>query len=168
MAEFNALLQEVLVGTELLMDEVKTAETREAVVGAIRCRKSNGTLANAPPSRVMILTDLMSKWANVTYSGCRYLREAPAETLRKYSVLHEYLREQGQESIFERSLGEEEESYVLLHLTMDQCTPDRRAPYQPLAIRGWGELQGSSIPVPEFNLKGEAFEWVAWSSKNCR
>ena len=69
-AEFNAFLQEALVGTELLMDEVKTAETREAVVGAIRYRKNNGALANVPPSRVMILTELMSKWANVTYGGC--------------------------------------------------------------------------------------------------
>ena len=73
MAEFNSVLQEALVGTELLIDEVKTAETREAVAGAIRYRKSNGALANAPPSRVMILTDLMSKWANITYGGCRYL-----------------------------------------------------------------------------------------------
>ena len=64
--------------------------------------------------------------------------------MRKYSVLHKYFRERGQESIFERSLGEEDESYVLLYLTMDQCTLDRTAPYQPLAIHGWGELQGSS------------------------
>ena len=73
-AEFNAFLQEVLVRTELLMDGFKSAETREAVVGAIRYRKSNGALASTPPSRVMILTDLMSKWANITYGGCRYLR----------------------------------------------------------------------------------------------
>ena len=70
-AEFNVLLQEVLVGMELLMDEVKTAETREAVVGAIRYRKNNGALSNAPPSRVMIPKDLMSKWAIITYGGCR-------------------------------------------------------------------------------------------------
>ena len=66
-AEFNALLQEALVGTELLTDEVKKAKTREALAGEIRYRKSNGALANAPPGRVMILTDLMSRWANITY-----------------------------------------------------------------------------------------------------
>ena len=61
--------------------------------------------------------------------------------MRKYSVLLEYFREQGQESIFDRSIGEEDESYVLLFLTTDQCTLDRKAPYQPRAILGWGELQ---------------------------
>ena len=95
----------------------------------------------------MILTDLMSQWANIIYGGCRYRRKARAEMLRKYSVLHEYFRERGQESIFKSSLGEEGESYVLLYLTTDQCTRDRKAPYKPLAICGWGELQGSSIPV---------------------
>ena len=36
----------------------------------------------------MKLIELVSPWANVTYRGCRYLREARLETLRKHSVLH--------------------------------------------------------------------------------
>ena len=67
------------------------------------------------------------------------------ETLRKYSVLHEYFKERGQESIFDRSLGEEHES-----------------------IRGWGELQGSSIPVSAFSIKETTFEWITRSQESCR
>ena len=84
MAEFNALLQESFVGTEIQTEGLKTARTREAIARGIRYRRKNATLAVKPPGRVMILMYLLSPWVNITYGGCRYLREARVETLRKY------------------------------------------------------------------------------------
>ena len=75
-AEFNAIIQEALVGTEIQTGSLSSARTREAVGSCIRYRRRNGTLALSPPSRVMKLIELVSPWANVTYGGCRYLREA--------------------------------------------------------------------------------------------
>ena len=86
----------------------------------------------------MMLMGLVSPWANITYWGCRYLPEARAETLRMYSVLHKYFRELNQLSIFDRNLDPEDEEYVLMSLTREERTPDPRAAYEPMAIRGWG------------------------------
>ena len=93
MAEFNALIQEALVGTEIQTEGLASALTREAVARGICYRGKDGTLALSPPGRVMMLTKLVSPWVNITYGGCRYLREARLETLQKYSVLHEYFKE---------------------------------------------------------------------------
>ena len=71
----------------------------------------------------MKLIELTSPWANVTFGGCRYLREARLETLRKYSVLHEYFKDVNQPSIFNRALNQEDEDYVLMGLSREDCTP---------------------------------------------
>ena len=73
MAEFNALIQEALVGTEIQTTGLASARTREAVARGIRYRRKDGTLALSPPGRVMMLTELVSPWANITYGDCRYL-----------------------------------------------------------------------------------------------
>ena len=122
-AEFNAIIQEALVGTEIQTGNLSSAQTREAVARCIRYGKRDGTLALSPPSRVMTLIKLVSPWANITYGGCRYLREARLETLRKYSVLHKYFKEMNQPSIFERVLDSKDEEYVLMGLTREECTP---------------------------------------------
>ena len=118
--------------------------------------------------QVMMLMDLMSPWVNITYRGCRYMQEARAETLRKYSVLHEYFRELDQLSFFDWSLGPEDEEYVLMSLTREECTPDYKATYEPVAIRGWGRLPGRAVPVPEFGMEETAQTWVTWASDNDR
>ena len=138
MAEFNALLQESLVGTEILTGSLVSACIREAVARGIRYRKKDETLALSPPGRVMMLMGLVSPWANITYGGCRYLREARVETLRKYSVLHEYFGELDQPSIFDRSLDPEDEEYVLMSLNREECTPDSGTPTRP-----WPSLAGA-------------------------
>ena len=84
------------MGTEIQTTGLASARTREAVARGIRYRRKDRTLALSPPGRVMMLTELVSPWANITYRGCRYLREARMETLRKYSVLHEYFKELNQ------------------------------------------------------------------------
>ena len=71
-----------------------------------------------------MLMGLVSPWATISYGGCRYLREARAETLGKYSVLLEYFGELNQPSIFDRNLDPEDEEYVLMSLTREECTPN--------------------------------------------
>ena len=91
-AEFNTIIQEALVGTEIQTGSLSSARTRYAVASCIRYRRRDRTLAPSPPGRVMKLIELVSPWANITYGGCRYLREDRMETHRKYSVLQEFLR----------------------------------------------------------------------------
>ena len=91
------------------------------------------------------------------------MREARAETLRKYSVLHEYFKELDQPSIFDRSLEPEDEEYVLMSFTKEECTPDPGAAYEPLAIRGWGKVPSSPTPVLEFGMEETAVTWVTWA-----
>ena len=98
-AEFNALLS--LIGMD---SGLTSAWTREAVARGIRYRMKDGTLAISPPGRVMMLMDLVSPWANISHGGCRYLQEARAEALRKYSYLNKYFKELNQPSIFGPSL----------------------------------------------------------------
>ena len=62
------------------------------------------------------LVELVSPWANITYGGCRYLREARLEALHNYSVLHEYFKELNHHSIFDRVLDPQDEEYVLMGL----------------------------------------------------
>ena len=57
-AEFNALLQESLVGTEIQTGGLTPARTREAAARCICYRKNNGTFALSPPGRVMMIMGL--------------------------------------------------------------------------------------------------------------
>ena len=61
-AEFNAPLQESLVGTEIQTGGLASAQRREAVARGIRYRRKDGTLALSPPGRVMMLMGLVSPW----------------------------------------------------------------------------------------------------------
>ena len=70
-AEFNAIIQEALVGTEIQKGNLSSARTREAVGSCICYRRRDGTLALSPPSRVIKLVELVSPWANITYGGCQ-------------------------------------------------------------------------------------------------
>ena len=158
-AEFNAIIQEALVGTEIQTGSLSSARTREAVARCIPYRRRDGTLALSPPSRVMTLIELVSPWANVTYGGCRYLREAKLETLRKYSVIHEYFKELNQPSIFDRFLNQEDEEYVLMGLTREDCTPVSSAAYEAVAICSWAPVPGSRVPVPELGVQESAVTW---------
>ena len=66
MAEFNALLQELLVGTEIQTSDLESARTREKVVRCIRYKRKDRTLVVKPPGRVKMLMDLLSSWVNIT------------------------------------------------------------------------------------------------------
>ena len=55
-----------------------------------------------------------------------------------------------------------------MSLSKEECTPDPRAAYEPVAIRGWGRLPGSSTPAPEFGMEETAVTWVTWARDNDR
>ena len=59
-AEFNAIVQEALVGTEIQTGSLSSARTREAVERGIRHKRKDRTLALSQPSRVMMLIELVS------------------------------------------------------------------------------------------------------------
>ena len=50
------------------------------------------------------------------------------ETLRKYEILHNYFKERNQQSIFDRTLGQDDK-YVLLGFTREECKPALDLPY---------------------------------------
>ena len=86
------------------------------------------------------------------------------ETLRKYSVLHGYFKELNQQpSIFDCVLDKEDEEYVLMGLTREDCTQVSSAAYEAVAIRSWAPVPVSRVPVPEFGLKEPAVTWVNWA-----
>ena len=57
------------------------------------------------------------------YGGCWNLREAWLDTLRKYRVLNNHFKENRTTSIFDRTVDKDDEDYVLLGLTQEECKP---------------------------------------------
>ena len=51
-------------------------------------------------------------------------------------------------------------------LPREECTPELSAAYDPVAIRGWGIVPGSRVPVPEFGPEETAITWVSWARDN--
>ena len=121
------------------------------------------TLSIGPPSRVEVLIRLFSPWPSVTYGGCRYLRQARAETLWKYEVLPAFTRTREQQSIFDRPLQEEDKEYVLMGLTIEECEPAPDLPHEPAPTRGWAMMLGHKVPVPSFGIRATPREWVSWA-----
>ena len=48
-------------------------------------------------------------------------------------------------------------------LSREECIPYSKAAYDNVAIRGWGNMPGSQVPVPEFGLEETALTWVNWA-----
>ena len=82
-AEFNTLLVDALAGTEIQTDLILSAQSRKDIAQCIHYRMQTGAVSPRPPSRVEVLIRLYSPWLTISYGGCRYLRQARAETLRK-------------------------------------------------------------------------------------
>lgn len=51
------------------------------------------------------------------------MREAWLDTLRKYRVLNNHFKENRTTSIFDRTVDKDDEDYVLLGLTQEECKP---------------------------------------------
>ena len=81
---------ESLIGTESHPDALSRAQSREDLLNSLRYRRSCGTLSDRPQTRVELLTEILSPWATITYGGCRFLRVARAETVRKIRAVNDY------------------------------------------------------------------------------
>ena len=111
--EFNTLILEALVGTEVDSVALASAFTREKIVGSIRYRTKTGAQSPGPPSRVELLISLLSPWVNAMYRGCRYLQQAWLDMLRKYQGLHYHFYERREQSIFDRTIKQDKVEYVM-------------------------------------------------------
>ena len=63
-----------------------------------------------------LLEEMLSPWASVTYRGCRYLRVARAETVRKLRAVNDYYKVHKEEklaaSILDVEISPEQVDYV--------------------------------------------------------
>ena len=96
---FSTFILESLVGTEPHPAAISHARTREELLRCLRYWRSSGTLSEAPPARVELLEEMLSPWASVTYGGCRYLRVARAETVRKIRGVNDYYKVHKEEKL---------------------------------------------------------------------
>ena len=53
-----------------------------------------------------------------------------------------------QSSIFDRVLNQEDEEYVLMGLSREDCTPLSSAVYEAVFLCSWAPVPGSRVPVP--------------------
>lgn len=88
-------------------------------------QERSGALSARRPTRVELLISLHSHCANVTYRGCRYLRQGRAETLWKYQALHHHFEERQVKSIFHKRIRQDEREYILLGFTEEVCMPSQ-------------------------------------------
>ena len=61
------------------------------------------------------------------------MRQVRAETLRKYEILCEYFKGQQEKSIFNKTIRQDDQEYVLLGLNEEECKLVLDAPYEPVA-----------------------------------
>ena len=151
------------MGTEINTKALASAVKRKGVAAFIGYSKGTGALSAGPLSRVELLIILLSPLANMTYRWCRYLRQARAETLRKYQALHEHFEERWEKSIFDNILGQDKKEYILLGDPEQECRPALEAPYEPVAIHGWARLPGHSVTVPYLGRQASARDRVHWA-----
>ena len=122
---FNHLVIEALIGTELYQNALDTASTRETLLRSLRYRLKNGDLSDRPPARVELLVEILSPWPSITYGGCRYLRPARADTIRKFRALRAYFNNNPEDIIADTVLNinvtDEQVEYVLFGLTINEC-----------------------------------------------
>ena len=82
-------------------------------------------MSERSPSRVELLEELLSPWASISYGGCRYLRVARAETIRKLWAINTYYKEHRDDdlgtTILDVEISPEQVDYTLFYLTMEDC-----------------------------------------------
>ena len=159
-AEFNTLLVEALAGTEIQMNQLLSAQSRKDIAQCICYRTQTRAISSGPPSRVEVLTRFYSPWSNISYGGCRYLRQAGVETLRKYEVLHEYVASRDNESMFSRALVDEDRRNVLQGLLSSECHPTPDLPVGGVPLRSWGQIPSHGVPSLRFGARANIQDWT--------
>ena len=161
---FSVFVLESLMGTEFHPTTFNKAQTREELLNSPRYRRSSGTLSERPPSRVELLEKLLSPWASISYGGCRYLRVARAETIRKIRAINTYYTGHGDDdlgtTVLNAEISTEQEDYVLFYLTVEDCMLQPRSTVKAIPLRGWADQPNHPHPIP--NLPGNVSleEWL--------
>ena len=78
-----------LQNVEVVPSVLSQATTRAEAIDALRIRLSDGTLSDAPPSRVLLFQKLLGDWPTVVFGGCRYLHQARYWWWQQVRILEE-------------------------------------------------------------------------------
>ena len=154
------------MGTEAHSTTLSRAQTREDLLNSVRYRRSSGTLSERPPSRVELREKMLSPWASISYGGCRFLRVARAETIRKLRAINSYYAEHRDDNLANTVLNvevsREQEDYVLFYLTMEDCM------FQPRSVVGWADQPDHPHPIPNLGENASLQEWLDWADRHNR
>ena len=127
---FSVFILESLIGTEAHSNALSRAQTREDLLSSLRYRRSSGTLSEKPPTPVVLLIEMLSPWATVSYGGCRFLRVARPETVRKIQAVNEYYAAHCDDNLADTMLNIEisnQQDYLLFHPSMEECLHQPRS-----------------------------------------
>ena len=164
---FSGFILESLVGTEPHPAAVSRARTREELLCSLRYRRSSGALSERPPARVELLEEMLSPWASVTYGGCRYLRVARAETIRKLRAVNTYYKVHKEEelgsSVLDVEISPGQVDYVLFYLTMEDCMFQPRSTVKAIPLRGWANQPDHPHPIPDLRAGSSLENWLSWA-----
>ena len=131
-----------MIGTEAHANALSRAQTREDLLNSLRYRRLSGTLSKKPPSRVELLEEILSPWASISYGGCRFLRVARAETVRKLRAVNyyaEHCNDNLADTILNVEILKKQEEYVLFHLTMEESLFQPWSVVRAIPLCGWGD-----------------------------
>ena len=151
--EFSVFILESLIGTEAHSKALSRAQTREDLLSSLRYRRSSGTLSKKPPSRVELLIEMLSPWATISYGGCRFLRVARAETVRKIRAVNQYYAAHCDDNLVDTVLNIEisrdQQDYVLFHLSMEECLHQPWSVIRAIPLHRWADQPGNPCPIPD-------------------
>ena len=82
---------------------------------------------------------ILSPWASISYGGCRFLRVARAETVRKLRAINNYYAEHCDDNlantVLNVKISREQEDYVLFYLPMEDCMFQPRSVVRAIPLR---------------------------------
>ena len=100
-----------------------------------------------------LLEKLLSPWASITYGGCRYLRVARAETVRKLRAINAYYKRHRDDAlattILDVEISQGQEDYTLFFLTVEDCMYQPRSTVRAIPLRGWADQPDHPTPDTE-------------------
>ena len=117
-----------------------------------------------------LLTDILSPWSSISYGGCRYLRVARAETIRKIRAVHNYYVRHSSnnlaESILNVNVSQNQQDYVLFNLSMEQCMYQPWSSCAAIPLRGWADQPSNPVPIPNLRSNSTLQDWLDWTALN--
>ena len=115
---------------------------------------------------------MLSPWASISYGGCRFLRVARAETVRKLPAVNNYYAEHCDNNlahtILNVEISKEQEEYVLFHLTMEECLFQPRSVVRAIPLRRWADQPDNPQLIPNLRESASLQEWLEWASRHDR